>query len=139
MCYIYNIMIAYEAAWRKLVGLLLAVIVLGPCVQAARQSATTGKTPGTMTLSGCLQKANVKDRFGITGHDGKVYSLRSSSIKLADHVGHTVTVTGRLKRDPARNDYDFEGSEVNEEYGKKVLDPVDFEVTRLKAVGASCQ
>ena len=50
-----------------------------------------------------------------------------------------MTIKGELKRDEKRDDYDFEGSEVNEEYGKgKIADFVDVEVTSLKVVGAAC-
>ncbi len=80
------------------------------------------------------------DRFHLTGQDGKAYALRSSSVNLSDHVGHSVTIKGELKRDQKRDDYDFKGSEVNEEYGKgKIADFVDVEVISLKAGGAACQ
>jgi hypothetical protein len=94
----------------------------------------------TVAITGCLEKGVVVGRFNIIGRDGKVYTLRSASIKLAAHLGQSVTVTGQLKRDPKRDDYDFEGSEVNEENGKeKMLDSLDVEVTGLKVVGASCR
>jgi hypothetical protein len=97
------------------------------------------KTSG-ITITGCLQEGYVLDRFLLRGPGGKAYALRSASVKLSEHIGHKVTVNGELKRDPKRDDYEFEGSEVNEEYGKdKILDPVDLEVTSLKLVSASCR
>ena len=105
----------------------------------ARAQRKTAKNAGTVTVTGCLRKGVVLDRFHLTGQDGKAYALRSSSVKLSDHVGHSVTIKGELKRDEKRDDYDFEGSEVNEEYGKgKIADFVDVEVTSLKVVGAAC-
>ncbi len=126
---------------QRLVVLLLGVVVFAACaITLAKTARKPGKRSGGITVSGCLKEGNVLDRFMITGPDGKVYALRSSTIKLADHVSHSVTITGALKHDPKRDDYDFEGSEVNEEYGKgKILDPLDVEVTSLKMAGASCQ
>jgi hypothetical protein len=101
--------------------------------------ARAGQKAGTVTVTGCLQKGNALDRFTLTRHDGKAYALRSASVKLSDHVGHNVTIKGELKRDPKRDDYDFEGSEVKEGYGKdQAADLVDVEVTNLKINRASC-
>ena len=79
------------------------------------------------------------DRFTLTGQNGKAYGLRSTSVKLAEHVGHSVTIKGLLTRDPKRDEYDFEGSELNETYGKGLLDLVDVEVTTLRVVSSSCR
>lgn len=45
-------------------------------------------------VTGCLAKGEAKDTFNIKGKDGKEYKLTSDSVKLAPHVGHTVTVEG---------------------------------------------
>lgn len=49
----------------------------------------------TKTVTGCLQKGAEADTYSLTADDGTTYWLHSKSVKLADHVGHTVTVTGR--------------------------------------------
>jgi hypothetical protein len=118
------------------VTLVLAVILsttcLGPFANAEQKARN-------ITVTGCLQKGNVLDRFKLTAHDGKAYALRSASVKLSDHVGHNVTIKGALKRDPKRDDYDFEGSEVSEGYGKdQVSDLVDLDVASLKMNSPSC-
>jgi len=101
--------------------------------------AKAGEKAGTITVTGCLQEGNMRDRFTLTAHGGKTYALRSASVKLADHVGHSITIKGDLKRDPKRDDYDFEGSEVKEGYGKdQSADQVDVEVTNLKMNSPSC-
>jgi hypothetical protein len=112
----------------------------GCLVAFAASGQKSGKKTSSVSVTGCLHKGVVLDRFSLTGQDGKSYALRSSSVNLSDHVGHTVTIKGELKPDRKREDYDFEGSEVNEEYGKgKTTDFVDVEVTSLKEVGGSCQ
>jgi|SRR5215831_9066949 len=116
-------------------------LLLGAVLLAGSLTALAGaeqKNSG-VTLTGCLQKGSVVDRFHLFGLDGKAYALRSSSVKLSEHVGHNVTIKGELKHDSKRDDYDFEGSEVNEEYGKgKIADFVDVEVISLKMNSASC-
>src|SRR5262245_26308100 len=118
------------------VALLLGALLLAACLAAV---AGAEQKTGGIIATGCLQKGAVVDRFHLIGRDGKAYALRSSSVKLSEHVGHSVTIKGALKHDSKRDDYDFEGSEVNEEYGKgKIADFVDVEATSLKMNRASC-
>jgi len=117
-------------------SLMLVALVLAACSAAF---AGADQKSLSITATGCLQKGAVVDRFNLIGRDGKAYTLRSSSVRLAEHVGHSVTIKGELKHDSKRDDYDFEGSEANEEYGKgKIANFRDVEVTSLKMNGASC-
>src|SRR5215470_5735627 len=44
---------------------------------------------GRQNVTGCLQKGDEPGGFTLTGDDGKVWELTSSSdVNLADHVGH---------------------------------------------------
>ena len=114
-----------------LLGVILSIASLVRFAEAEQKARN-------ITVTGCLQKGNVLDRFKLTAH-GKAYALRSASVKLSDHVGHNVTIKGDLKRDPKRDDYDFEGSEVSEGYGKdQVSDQVDLDVTSLRMNSPSC-
>jgi len=119
------------------IALLIGTFVPTTCLPPFAQA---GQKASTITVTGCLQKGNFLDRFKLTAHDGKAYALRSASVMLSDHVGHSVTIKGDLKRDPKRDDYDFEGSEVSEGYGKdQVSDLVDLDVTSLKMNSPSCR
>lgn len=116
--------------------LLWCILLLASPVRTQSRNAAQG----AITVSGCLHAGKTVDRFTLTGPKGKAYSLRSTAVKLSDYVGHTVAIKGQLKHDAKRDDYDFEGSEVNEEYGKgKVIDPIDVEVASLKVVADSCR
>lgn len=68
--------------------LLAAAVALLAVVMT---SAAAAQQPTSVT--GCLAKTG-KDAFSISGTDGKAYSLTSSTVKLDQHVGHKVTVTG---------------------------------------------
>jgi hypothetical protein len=88
----------------------------------------------TKTVTGCLQKGDEAGEFSIAGDDGKVWGLRSSTVKLEDHVGHKVTVAGTASGE-SKAEEKKEGAVVKasqkEEYG-------DIRVTSLKMVSDTC-
>jgi hypothetical protein len=86
---------------------------------AERSAKTTGQT---MTVTGCLQKdEKAQDEYVISGEDGKKWGLKSTSVKLADHMNHKVTVTGKVTKEG----HDSEAGDLN--------------VSNLKMVSPSCQ
>ena len=88
----------------------------------------------TKAVTGCLQKGDQADQFSITGEDGKSWDLRSSTVKLADHVGHQVTVTGSPTRE-AKAEEKKEG-QVENAARKEGLG--ELRVTDLKMVSPGC-
>jgi len=88
----------------------------------------------TKAVTGCLQKGDQADLFSITGEDGKSWDLRSSTVKLADHVGHQVTVTGSPTRE-AKAEEKKEG-QVENAARKEALG--ELSVTDLKMVSPGC-
>jgi len=46
------------------------------------------------TVTGCLQKGNAAGTFSLAGEDGKIWSLRSNSIRFDPIVGRQVKLTG---------------------------------------------
>jgi hypothetical protein len=89
------------------------------------------------TVTGCLQKGDEPGEFALTGEDGKVWELRSSAVKLEDHVGHKVTVTGSASAESKAEEKkekkagEVEKASNKEEYG-------DIRVASLKMVSDSC-
>jgi len=67
--------------------LFCAICLFGFAANAQKSS----KSGGNVSVTGCLQKGEEADEFSLTGDDGKLYGLRSSSVKLVEHVGHKVT------------------------------------------------
>jgi hypothetical protein len=97
-----------------------------------KQAEKPGK--GTMTVTGCLQKGDETGEFSIAGEDGKLWGLRSSAIKLEDHLGHKVTVAGTVSGESkaeAKKDGDVVNAGQKEEYR-------DLSVTSLKMISDSC-
>jgi len=91
-----------------------------------------------VTVTGCLQKGDDAGEFSIIARDGKTWELHSGNIKLDNHLGHTVTVTGlRIHESKAQEKAEEKQEGVvkassKEEYG-------DLSVTSLKMVSETCK
>ena len=111
---------------------LAFVLALGfGSLAAAAQEKTTGDKP--VTVTGCLQKGDEAGEYSITSEDGKRYGLRSKSVGLSKHVGHSVTVTGTQMREENEEN---EKKEAKESGGGEYA---DLRVTNLKMVSDSCK
>ncbi len=108
------------------IQVLAIAIVFSLCSVQAQAQQKTGKSSGNVTVTGCLQKGDEAGEFSITGADGKTYGLRSTSVQLEGHLGHKVTVTGKLKR------------EENEGKNENTKEVGDLDVSNLKMVSTSC-
>lgn len=117
----------------RVFAFLLFVFALGAYVtpSASAQEKSGSKT----TVTGCLQKGDEAGEYSITGEDGKTYELRSKTIKLSQHLGHKVTVTGTLRAESAEK----EKGEAEEHEKKEGAEAGDIKVTDLKMVSDKCQ
>lgn len=101
---------------------------------APKQSAKAANHQESAT--GCLSKGEEPGGFSLKDESGKTWELMSTNVKLADHVGHTVTVTGmQTKRSKAKEEK-MEASEQREAAGQPYS---DLNVTKLKMVSESCK
>ena len=112
-----------------LLAVLFAILL---CTFAFKAKAEKAKS---MTVSGCLQTGDEAGEYYLNAEGGKVYGLTSSSVKLGDHVGHKVTVTGTAK---AEKDEDEDEAKENKEKSEK-KEAGDIQVKSLKMVSTSCQ
>jgi hypothetical protein len=89
---------------RKLIAtgaLLLAASLIPATLAAQTQSdkpATTSSmsNPNVTSVTGCVQAGKKAGTYKLMADDGTTYMLRSKSTNLAEHVGHTVTVSGHI-------------------------------------------
>jgi len=79
----------------RIVTGLIALFVFA-CVAGLATAQDTTKTTHkkTRTLTGCLQKGESANEYNLTAKDGGTWEIKSDSVKLDEHVGHTVKVTG---------------------------------------------
>jgi hypothetical protein len=100
------------------------------------QAKTSAKEAKTVT--GCLQKGDEPGEFALKAEDGKIWELKSSSVKLEEHLGHKVSVTGsaseesRAEEKREKKEGEVEKAANKEEYG-------DIRVTGLKMISDSCK
>jgi hypothetical protein len=90
------------------------------------------------TVTGCLQKGDEPGEFSITGKDGKTWGLRSKTVKLEEHVGHQVTITGSPHRESKAEEKSEEKKEGAMEKASEKQEYGDLSVTSLKMVSETC-
>lgn len=94
----------------------------------ARVPAIRGVAPDSVT--GCLKKGDKKDVYSVTDASGKKHWVTSSTVALAGHVGHTVTVSGAAPMDNKMG---------NDTSMKMSGDMGAMNVTSMTMVSASCK
>jgi hypothetical protein len=84
--------------------LCLVLAGFGTSWVIAQDSARDSKSKAdTRTISGCLSQGDSPEEFLLTAKDGSTWELRSSTVALADHVGHTISATGVVSNATAHN------------------------------------
>jgi len=123
----------------KFAIVFLAVFVfMGTAGVATAQKKMTHKK--TRTLSGCLQKADDGNEYKLTTAKGGTWEIKSDSVKLADHVGHSVTVDGvvsNAKMHGMKEDIKSEAKEHGVD--KDSTEHGHMSVTNLTMVSDSCK
>ena len=124
------------------VKIAMAVVALfmfaGVAGLAAAKDKTTHKK--TRTLTGCLQKGDDAKEFALTTAKGGDWELKSDSVDLAPHVGHTVAVTGVVSN-AAMHGMKEDAKEEAKEHGvdKKATEHGHMTVTAVKMISDSCK
>jgi hypothetical protein len=116
--------------------LCLILAVLGTSSAVAQDKSKSD----VRTVTGCLSNGDSANEFLLTGTDGSTWEVRSSSVSLADHVGHTVSATGavsnakmhNMKEDAKDATADSGMKKDNSEHGH-------LTITDVKMVSESCQ
>lgn len=76
---------------------LLAVSCLAVSpVLMAQDTTKQDKSAEVRNVTGCLSKGDSATEFKVTASDGSSWEVKSKTVKLSPHVGHTVTVTGEV-------------------------------------------
>jgi hypothetical protein len=103
-----------------------------PVAAPAPLAPTTAAQP--LTVTGCLQKGTQPGEVSITGADGKSYDLRSDSVKLDQHIGHQVTVTGTAS--PETKAEEKKEGQVEKASSKEAI--ANLSVTDVKMISETC-
>jgi hypothetical protein len=122
--------------------LVLGIVFAGLSASAGlAQNADQKSKAEVRSITGCLSKGDSADEYLLTGNDGSTWEVHSNSaVKLADHVGHTVTLKGvvanakahNLKEDAKTGAADAGVKKTDNEHGH-------LKVTNLTMVSESCK
>ena len=74
--------------------LALSGLAFVPAMTSARTPQE--KSDSVRTLTGCLSAGEKTGEYNLLAEDGSTWEIRSKAVKLHHHVGHTVTVTGKV-------------------------------------------
>ena len=119
----------------------LALFVFGGTFGLATAQDTTKTThKKTRTLTGCLQKGDDANEYKLTTAKGSDWEIKSDSLKLGDHVGHTVTITGVVSNATMHGMKEDVKAEAKEHgVDKDSTEHGHMAVTNLKMVSDSCK
>jgi hypothetical protein len=115
-------------------------LILSPLVLFGQQAGSTMDQSGssmhgqTVTATGCLQKGQESGGYYLKDENGKAWELTGS--KLANHVGHKVTVTGHEMQGSQSHETKVASDEKAEAGSGEYS---DLHVTHVKMVSESCQ
>ena len=122
--------------FQKLAGLVLFIGVSSVLLYGAPQMADD-KASATQTITGCVQKGTESGGFFLISTDDKHWELYGNpDVSIADHVGHTVTVTGTVAHRSKAQEEKSQPSEKKEISGKQ---HADLQVSSVKMVSATCK
>ena len=96
----------------------------------AQESKTNKPAKEAKTVTGCLQKGDEPGEFSIQGEDGKVWGLKSSSVKVSVTGSASEESSAEEKRE--KKEGEVEKASKKEEYG-------DIRVASLKMISDSCK
>jgi hypothetical protein len=122
------------------VGVIALFMFVGAAGQATAQDTTKTTHKKTRTLTGCLQKGEDAHEYNFTAKGGGTWEIKSDSVKLDDHVGHTVTIRGvvsNAKEHAMKEDTKDEMKEHGVD--KNATEHGHMTVTDLTMVSDTCQ
>ena len=110
--------------------LALSSLAMVPSMSFAGQD-DAKKSDSVRTLTGCLSSGE----YDLKAEDGSTWELHSKSAKLSNHVGHTVTVTGKVWH------ADMHGAKekVKDETNPSANEHGHLSVTDVSMVSNSCK
>lgn len=120
--------------------MLCALFVMFATYVVVAQDAASDKSKAdTRTVTGCLTKGDSADEFLLTGKDGSTWEVRSSTVGLADHVGHTVSATGVVSNSTMHNlKEDAKDAASDAHLKKESAEHGHMKITDVQMVSDSC-
>jgi transcriptional antiterminator Rof (Rho-off) len=119
---------------------LVLTLFAGTAAVATAQDTTKTTHKKTRTLHGCLQKGDESHEYLLTTAKGATWELKSDTLKLGEHVGHSVTVTGVVSNARMHGMKEDAKAEAKEHgVDKDSTEHGHMTVTNLSMVSESCK
>jgi len=122
----------------KIAGATLAVALMSCSLWAQTDEPKKETHKNTRTVTGCVQKDG--DEYQVAGRDGSTWEVKSDSLNLAQHLGHTVTVSGAVSNAALHGAKEDTKAEAKEHgIAKNSTEHGHMTVTNLKMVSRTCE
>ena len=120
-------------------SLLFCLLLICTASVLVTQDASAKGKSHTRTITGCLSQGDSAKEFNLKADDGSTWEVRSSTVALADHVGHKISATGvvsnrtahNMKEDTKDMAHDTGVTKENNEHGH-------LKITAVQMVSDSC-
>jgi hypothetical protein len=125
---------------RKIVtGIIALFMFVGTAGLAAARDTTKTTHKKTRTLTGCLQKGEDANEYNFAAKGGGTWEIKSDTVKLDEHVGHTVKIVGVVSNATAHGMKEDMKEEMKEHgMNKHTSERGHMTVTHLTMVGDTC-
>jgi hypothetical protein len=124
----------------KMLAWIIAMFMLASIGLVTAQDTTKTTHKKTRTLTGCLQKGDSAGEYNLTTMKGGTWEVKSDSVKLGEHVGHTVTITGVVSNATAHGMKEDTKEEMKEHgMDKNATEHGHLTATAVSMVSDSCQ
>jgi hypothetical protein len=122
------------------VGVIALFMFVGAAGQATAQDTTKTTHKKTRTLTGCLQKGEDANEYNFAAKGGGTWEIKSDSVNLGDHVGHTVRIMGVVSNAKEHGMKEDTKDEMKEHgMDKNATEHGHMTVTDLTMVSDTCQ
>ena len=123
----------------KIVMIVVGLFIFSGAALVAAQDTTKTTHKKIRTLSGCLQKSDDANEYKLTTAKGGTWEIKSDAVKLDEHVGHTVTLTGVVSNASMHGAKEDAKDEAKEHgVAKNSTEHGHMTVTNLKMLSESC-
>jgi len=120
-------------------SLLFCLLLICTASVLVTQDASAKGKSHTRTITGCLSQGDSAKELNLKADDGSTWEVRSSTVALADHVGHKISATGvvsnrtahNMKEDTKDMAHDTGVTKENNEHGH-------LKITDVQMVSDSC-
>ncbi|MBZ5646977.1 MAG: hypothetical protein LAN37_07110 [Acidobacteriia bacterium] len=121
-------------------GIIALFMFAGAAGLAMAEEPTKTTHKKTRTLTGCLQKGEEAHEYNFAAKDGSAWEIKSDSVKLHKHVGHTVRITGVVSMAKLHGMKEDAKAEMKEHgVEKHTAERGHMTVTHLTMVSDTCQ